>query len=129
MSRANASRMSGSAGNQSTSCFFSQGRTRGTGHAGMAWPVADTASREIRVLAIQNLGVPGLGNGVGVNPRPVLNLFDILVVGVRQPLGLGGSGQLEITQNVADRASAELGKGGLCFVGKDEVEQELRQVG
>src|SRR5215213_762241 len=128
MSSARASKMSGSAGNQSISWLVSQGRTRGAGHAISAWPVTDAASREIRVLAIQNLGVPRLGNDIGVNLRPVLNLLDILIVRIRQPLGFGRIGQLEITQNVTDRASTELGKCALCFIGEDEVEQQLCQV-
>ncbi len=66
--------------------------------------------------------------GIGVDLAPVLHLLDIAVVGVRQPLGLRLVGKLEIAEDVADGAGAELGEGGLRLIGLDEVEQELGEI-
>src|SRR5438067_1065118 len=125
MSRANASSMSGMAGSQAAtrrvqsprSNVQSRWRDSSLG-LGVACTLDTVTPLDLGpwtlgfglVSAGQHLAIPELADLLGVDLGPVLDLLDVLVLGIRQPLRLGVVRQLQVAQHRADRAGAEAGE-------------------
>src|SRR5947207_243463 len=109
MSRATARAMSGMAGSQAASHPLT---TRAADPAGGRACAARTSRTEVEALTLarQDLTVPGLRDLLRVHLGPVLHLLHVLVLVVGQPLGLRIVRQLQVADDAADGAGAELGE-------------------